>query len=94
MSIKLSTCNGDFKLSLTFDNDGKSFYDVYSDNNYEKFVGEYRPIYDYNTHTLYNHPTGRTFYGIYENHKNIERMNKRIERIEEVLSKMKELMPK
>ena len=35
--------------------------------------GKYRPIYDYNTHTLYNHPTGRTFYGIYENHKNIER---------------------
>lgn len=35
--------------------------------------GKYRPIFDYNTHTLYNHPTGRTFYGIYENHKNIER---------------------
>ena len=35
--------------------------------------GKYRPIYDYNTHTLYNHPTGRTFYGIYENLKNIER---------------------
>lgn len=47
MAINLSTCNGDFKLSLTFDNDGKSFYDVYSDNNYEKFVGEYRPIYNF-----------------------------------------------
>ena len=33
--------------------------------------GKYRPIYDNNI--LYNHPTGRTFYGIYENHKNIER---------------------
>jgi hypothetical protein len=33
--------------------------------------GKYRPIY--NNGVLYNHPTGRTFYGIYENHKNIER---------------------
>ncbi len=33
--------------------------------------GKYRPIYD--NGVLYNHPTGRTFYGIYENHKNIER---------------------
>ena len=33
--------------------------------------GKYRPLYDCGT--LYNHPTGRTFYGIYENHKNIER---------------------
>lgn len=33
--------------------------------------GKYRPLYDKGT--LYNHPTGRTFYGIYENHKNIER---------------------
>ena len=33
--------------------------------------GKYRPVY-YNG-TLYNHPTGRTFYGIFENHKNIER---------------------
>ena len=33
--------------------------------------GKYRPLY-YNK-VLYNHPTGRTFYGIYENHKNIER---------------------
>ena len=33
--------------------------------------GKYRPLYD--SGTLYNHPTGRTFYGIYENHKNIER---------------------
>ena len=33
--------------------------------------GKYRPLYDRGT--LYNHPTGRTFYGIYENHKNIER---------------------
>jgi hypothetical protein len=35
--------------------------------------GKYRPYYDIATKTLYNHPTGRTFYGIYENHKNIER---------------------
>ena len=33
--------------------------------------GKYRPLYD--SGILYNHPTGRTFYGIYENHKNIER---------------------
>lgn len=33
--------------------------------------GKYRPLYDKGV--LYNHPTGRTFYGIYENHKNIER---------------------
>ena len=33
--------------------------------------GKYRPLYDEGV--LYNHPTGRTFYGIYENHKNIER---------------------
>lgn len=33
--------------------------------------GKYRPVY-YNG-ILYNHPTGRTFYGIFENHKNIER---------------------
>jgi hypothetical protein len=33
--------------------------------------GKYRPLYDQGI--LYNHPTGRTFYGIYENHKNIER---------------------
>lgn len=33
--------------------------------------GKYRPIYD--NKVLYNHPTGRTFYGIYENHANIER---------------------
>ena len=33
--------------------------------------GKYRPFYDQGV--LYNHPTGRTFYGIYENHKNIER---------------------
>lgn len=33
--------------------------------------GKYRPLYD--SGVLYNHPTGRTFYGIYENHKNIER---------------------
>ena len=33
--------------------------------------GKYRPLYD--NGVLYNHPTGRTFYGIYENHKNIER---------------------
>lgn len=33
--------------------------------------GKYRPIYA--NGVLYNHPTGRTFYGIYENHKNIER---------------------
>lgn len=33
--------------------------------------GKYRPLL-YNG-ILYNHPTGRTFYGIFENHKNIER---------------------
>ena len=33
--------------------------------------GKYRPLWD--NGLLYNHPTGRTFYGIYENHKNIER---------------------
>lgn len=33
--------------------------------------GKYRPIYANNM--FYNHPTGRTFYGIWENHKNIER---------------------
>ena len=33
--------------------------------------GKYRPLYD--NGVLYNHPTGRTFYGIYENHKTIER---------------------
>ena len=33
--------------------------------------GKYRPLFDYGT--LYNHPTGRTFYGIYENHRAIER---------------------
>lgn len=33
--------------------------------------GKYRPLFD--NGILYNHPTGRTFYGIYENHKNIER---------------------
>ena len=33
--------------------------------------GKYRPLYD--NGVLYNHPTGRTFYGIYENHKAIER---------------------
>lgn len=33
--------------------------------------GKYRPVYI--NGTLYNHPTGRSFYGIYENHKNIER---------------------
>ena len=33
--------------------------------------GKYRPVYA--NGTLYNHPTGRTFYGIYENHLNIER---------------------
>lgn len=33
--------------------------------------GKYRPLYS--NGQLYNHPTGRTFYGIYENHKNIER---------------------
>lgn len=33
--------------------------------------GKYRPVY-YNG-VLYSHPTGRTFYGIFENHKNIER---------------------
>ena len=33
--------------------------------------GKYRPLYD--NGVLYNHPTGRTFYGIYENHKAIEK---------------------
>lgn len=33
--------------------------------------GKYRPMY-WNG-VLYNHPTGLTFYGIYENHKSIER---------------------
>jgi len=33
--------------------------------------GKYRPLFD--NGILYNHPTGRTFYGIHENHKNIER---------------------
>lgn len=31
--------------------------------------GKYRPMYWHNQ--LYSHPTGRTFYGIYENHNNI-----------------------
>lgn len=34
--------------------------------------GKYRPVYKGNGE-WYNHPTGRTFYGIYENHANIER---------------------
>lgn len=33
--------------------------------------GKYRPLYDKGV--CYSHPTGRTFYGIYENHINIER---------------------
>lgn len=33
--------------------------------------GKYRPMFI--NGTLYNHPTGRTFYGIYENHAAIER---------------------
>ena len=33
--------------------------------------GKYRPLYD--NGVLYNHPTGRTFYGIYENHRAIEK---------------------
>ena len=33
--------------------------------------GKYRPIYD--NGTLYSYPTGKSFYGIYENHKAIER---------------------
>lgn len=33
--------------------------------------GKYRPLYYKGT--LYNHPTGNTFYGIYENHAAIER---------------------
>lgn len=33
--------------------------------------GKYRPVY--NNGILYNHPTGRTFYGIYENKAAIER---------------------
>lgn len=33
--------------------------------------GKYRPMYD--NGVLYNHPTGRTFYGIYENHQIIEK---------------------
>ncbi len=37
----------------------------------EVLKGKYRPLWD--NGILYNHPTGRTFYGIYENHKNIER---------------------
>jgi DNA primase len=35
--------------------------------------GKYRPVF-WNG-TLYNHPTGRTFYGIYENHTNIEKQH-------------------
>lgn len=35
--------------------------------------GKYRPMF-WNG-VLYNHPTGLTFYGIYENHKVIERMH-------------------
>lgn len=33
--------------------------------------GKYRPLYE--DGVLYNHPTGRTFYGIFENHKIIEK---------------------
>ena len=33
--------------------------------------GKYRPMYD--SGILYNHPTGMTFYGIYENHAAVER---------------------
>lgn len=33
--------------------------------------GKYRPVYKNNI--VYSHPTGRTFYGICENHRNIER---------------------
>lgn len=33
--------------------------------------GKYRPVF--NNGVLYNHPTGKTFYGIYENKQNIER---------------------
>lgn len=33
--------------------------------------GKYRPMYE--NGILYNHPTGRTFYGIYENRKTIEK---------------------
>ena len=33
--------------------------------------GKYRPVY--NNGTLYSHPTGRTFYGIFENHVTIEK---------------------
>lgn len=33
--------------------------------------GKYRPLF-FNG-VLYNHPTGKTFYGIYENHANIEK---------------------
>lgn len=33
--------------------------------------GKYRPLY--RNGVLYNHPTGKTFYGIFENHKNIEK---------------------
>lgn len=40
-------------------------------NEEDVLKGKYRPIYD--SGILYNHPTGQTFYGIYENHKNIER---------------------
>ncbi len=37
----------------------------------EIMKGKYRPLYD--NGVLYNHPTGRTFYGIYENKKTIMR---------------------
>lgn len=40
-------------------------------NEKDSIKGKYRPLYYKGV--LYNHPTGRTFYGIYENHKNIER---------------------
>ena len=33
--------------------------------------GKYRPLYDGTI--CYSHPTGQTFYGIYENHRNIEK---------------------
>ncbi len=33
--------------------------------------GKYRPLYD--NGVLYNHPTGKTFYGIFENHEAIEK---------------------
>lgn len=35
--------------------------------------GKYRPVYDPKTETVYSHPTGRTFYGIFENKSAIER---------------------